>query len=450
MLAKQRKPITSAQQTESVASAPFAAEIPDSKTRALRRMKAIAFLALFVSLVLLVVSHLMGRQGVWGWIGAFSEAAAVGALADWFAVTALFRHPLGLPITHTAIIPRNQKRIAHTLAQFIQDKFLDKNMLMQRITAYNPAQKLGQMLSNLGYVRKITSQLQTWAISSLETMDVVAVEHQVYVVLQRQFKNWDSTSAFEQLFELLKSDQSQQSVLDTVLKKIAAKLASDEARIMFSEKMIATAREKYPNMIWLTDKLEYTDNIADTLVSHMTQSLLDEVQKVLLDPQHPLRMHYASEVQHFLYQVLHDPITRIKIKQQKKSMADHPALQFFTHTMVRILRDWVSSDLKKDDSQLATRLMLYVSVLGDRLQNNVTWQRTINQYIQTISWYAIDHMRKIVPGHIVTTMQSWDSEYLVNEIERNVGRDLQFIRINGTIIGGIVGVIFYAIVQFLG
>ena len=236
MLAKQKKPITSAQQTESAATAQFAAEIPDSKTRALRRMKAIAFFALLVSLVLLALSHIMGRQGIWGWIGAFGEAAAVGALADWFAVTALFRHPLGLPITHTAIIPRNQQRIAQTLAQFIQDKFLDKNMLMQRIAAYNPAQKLGQMLSNLGYVQKITSHLQSWAISSLETMDVVVVERQIYVVLQRQFKNWDSTSAFEQLFELLKSDQSQQSVLDTVLKKSHPNLPLTKRVLCFLKK----------------------------------------------------------------------------------------------------------------------------------------------------------------------------------------------------------------------
>ena len=107
----------------------------DEKTRALRRMKGVALAALLLALTLLACSIYKGRQGWWGWVGAFAEAATVGALADWFAVTALFRHPLGVPIPHTAIIPRNRQRLANALAQFVHDKFLDKEVLLQRMAA---------------------------------------------------------------------------------------------------------------------------------------------------------------------------------------------------------------------------------------------------------------------------------------------------------------------------
>ena len=141
---------------------------------------------------------------------------------------------------------------------------------------------------------------------------------------------------------------------------------------------------------------------------------------------------------------------RVKIKQQKEEMLEHPALQLFVQTLWRILRNWLTNDLKKPDSHLASRFMQYASLLGSRLRHEPGWQQSINAQIQTLAWYMIDNLRQIAPEHIRKTMQDWDSEYLVYEIERNVGRDLQFIRINGTIIGGIVGVILYALVQWFG
>ena len=423
---------------------------PDEKTRSLRRMKALALLALLFSLALLLLSHYMGRQGVWGWLGAFAEAATVGALADWFAVTALFRHPLGLPISHTAIIPRNQARIAKSLASFVQDKFLDKDLLMQRINAYNPAQKLGSSLSNPGLLRKFSTQMQDWAVHSLESIDSPTIERELYKILQQQLKNLDTVPIVEQLTDLLKNNHNQQGLLDSILKKIATWAGTPEVREKITSKMVETARHRYPKMLWITDKLEYTDNIAETLVTHLSQSLFDEVQKILIDPNHPLREHYSSEIKLVMQQIMSDPIMRVKIKQQKEEMLEHPALQLFVQTLWRILRNWLSNDLKKPDSHLASRFMQYASLLGSRLRHEPGWQQSINAQIQTLAWYMIDHLRQIAPEHIRKTMQDWDSEYLVYEIERNVGRDLQFIRINGTIIGGIVGVILYALVQWFG
>lgn len=422
----------------------------DDKTRALRRMKAIALLALLLSFALLCISHYMGRQGLWGWLGAFAEAATVGALADWFAVTALFRRPLGLPISHTAIIPRNQKRIAESMAQFVRDKFLDKDMLMQRIAAYNPAQKLGRSLSNPDLLRKFSNQMQGWAVESLKKVDSPTVERELCALLQQQLREWDTTPLVEQLAQLFKQDQSQQQLLDSILAKLATWADTPAVRAQITEKMVSTARQQYPNMVWIADKLSYTENIAETLVTHLSRSLIDEMQNVLNNPHHPLRLHYSNEIRLSLQAAMNNPIMRIKMKQQKEQMLQHPALQSFVHSLWQILRNWLAADLQKPDSGLSTRFMQYAALLGSRLRREPKWQSFLNTHIQTLAWYLLDHLRQIAPEHIRETMQAWDTKYLVSEIERSVGRDLQFIRINGTVIGGIVGVILYALVQLAG
>ena len=140
--------------------------LPD-RARRLDRMKAIALGCLLGAITLLVLSHVMGRQGIWGWVGAFAEAATIGALADWFAVVALFRHPLGLPIPHTAIIPRNKLRIADALADFLVDNFLAREQLLQRLDAWNPARQLGEFLGEPERLNGLSKQRQGCAAESL-------------------------------------------------------------------------------------------------------------------------------------------------------------------------------------------------------------------------------------------------------------------------------------------
>ena len=417
----------------------------DEKTRALRRMKGVALAALLVAMALLVASHFMGRRGWWGWIGAFAEAATVGALADWFAVTALFRHPLGVPIPHTAIIPRNRLRLADALAQFVRDKFLDKEVLLQRMAAFNLAQKLGQFLAAPDNLRRLTRQLQEWVASTLAALDNAELENELLAFVREQLRQWNAAPAAAQLVQILTLGNHHQRVLNTTLEKVAAWVGTPAIRSMLAERMVVMARREYPKIIWMTDKLDYTDEIAEALAKRLAQSLVDEVQTVLATPEHPLRQHYAAEISQWLQRLETDPELQQKVQQFKNQLVEHPALQDYVQRVWRHGREWLQQDLRSEHSVLAAWFMRYAAALGERLQHQPAWQNALNSQLQVMAWHLADHLRVVAPEHIRRTMQAWDDEDLVREIERHVGRDLQFIRLNGTVIGGLIGVLIYAL-----
>ncbi len=416
----------------------------DEKTRALHRMQGVALAALLLALALLAASLYQGRQGWWGWVGAFAEAATVGALADWFAVTALFRHPLGLPIPHTAIIPRNRERLANALAQFVRDKFLDKEVLLQRMAAYNLARKLGDFLATPAHLQRMTQQLQAWLATTVAALDSPELEQELLAFVRKQLQQWDAAPTAAQLMHILTLGNHHQRALNTTLEKISEWVGSPAIRRLLAERMVAMARREYPKIVWMTDKLDYTDDIAARLAAQLAQSLIDEVQTVLATPEHPLRQHYAAEVAQWLQRLQTDPELQHKVQQLKNQLIEHPALQDYVQRLWQHGRQWLQQDLHSEQSALAAWFMRYAAALGERLQHNPAWQNALNSQLQVLAWHLADHLRVVAPEHIRRTMQEWDEKDLVHEIERHIGRDLQFIRLNGTVIGGLIGLLIYA------
>ena len=417
----------------------------DEKTRALRRMKGVALAALLLALALLACSIYKGRQGWWGWIGAFAEAATVGALADWFAVTALFRHPLGVPIPHTAIIPRNRQRLANALAQFVHDKFLDKEVLLQRMAAYNLAHKLGAFLARPANLQRLTQQLREWLATTVAAFDSPELEKELLAFVRKQLQQWDAAPTAAQLMQLLTLGNHHQLALNATLEKVSEWIGTPAIRQLLAERMVAMARREYPKLVWMTDKLDYTDDLAARLAEQLAQSLIDEVQTVLATPEHPLRQHYAAEVANWLQRLQTDPALQQQVQQFKDQLIAHPALHDYVQRIWQHGRQWLQQDLRSEQSVLAAWFMRYAAALGERLQHNPAWQNALNSQLQVVAWHLADHLRVLAPEHIRRTMQSWDDADLVREIERHVGRDLQFIRLNGTVIGGLIGVLIYAI-----
>ncbi len=418
------------------------------KARELRRMKAIALGALAFSVLLLTISHDFGRQGVWAWVGAFAEAATVGALADWFAVVALFRHPLGLPIPHTAIIPRNQQRIADNLAQFVRDKFLDKAVLLPRIDAYNPAQKLGHFLAEPQRVQALSRQLRRWVAQSLQALDDPVIERDVLAIVKRHLHDWNAAPTAAQLVQLLTQGRYHEQVLNAGLVKVAEWVSTPAIRSLIADKMMAMARREYPKMTWFTDKLDYTEDIADRLADRLAQALIDEVVLVLSDPEHPLRQHYGEEVAQFMLRLRDDPELHQRVQQIKTQLLLHPALQGYVQQMWLQLRSWLRRDLESSDSSIGRQIENYAARLGAQLRDDPVWQRAANAQLRIAAEHVADQLRDVAPAHIRKTVQEWDARYMVQEIERSVGKDLQFIRLNGTVIGGLAGVALYALFHY--
>lgn len=421
-----------------------------ASSASLARMKRVALFALLLMAALLAFSHWQGNTGVWAWTAAFAEAALVGALADWFAVTALFRHPFGLPVPHTAIIPKNQTRIAQTLAQFVREKFLDPAVLLPRLQAWNPAQKLGVFLSQPQQVEYVSKRLQTWMQESLTALDTPEVEASVTQVVRDQLLKWDTAPALAQLTQALSQSKHHEDVLNLALNQVGDWVGRGEVRQYVSVRMADMARKEFPKLLWVSDKLNTTQDIADRLAGRLAEALVDEVQDVLQDPAHELRARYGTQVHKLITQLEQDEAVQQRMEDIKRNMLNHPALQHYVADLWGQVRQWLRDDLHADESRVMQRLRDYAAQLGQRLQHDAVWQDAANRQIDIAAEHLAEQMDDFVPPYITQVVSEWDSAYLVQEIERAVGKDLQYIRLNGTLIGGLIGLALHAVFQFFG
>lgn len=419
-----------------------------TQAQVLARMKMLALAVLVFVVALWLLAHFMGGAGVWGWVAAFAEAATVGALADWFAVTALFRHPLGVPIPHTAIVPQNRDRIAKAVSVFVRDKFLHHDVLRQQVEKYNPAQKLAALCTDTVRMQVVATQLQLALAGFTEQADSATITHwqrHAHIMLRRQLRSWRVTPMLTQLLQAVAQDPQHQRLLNLALEQVAYWVGSPPIRSLIAEKMQAVARREYPKTVWLTDKLDYTEAIAESLADRMAQSLVDEVQAVLSDAQHPLRKQYAHAIMQWLHNLQRDPAMQAQVESWKNRMLNHPDWKDYLEQRGQKWLRFLQKDMARADSRIVTGVMRYIRHLGTQLQQQAAWQARLNHTVMLLLQHISTPMRDMAAYHIQATMQTWSKQELVREIEQHIGRDLQFIRINGTIIGGCIGLLLHAI-----
>lgn len=415
------------------------------RTRRLARMKTVALGCLFSAMALLLLAHVNGRAGIWGWVGAFAEAATVGALADWFAVVALFRHPLGLPIPHTAIIPRNKARIADALGDFLVNNFLSPAQLLRRLEAWNPARHLGEYLGDEKRLDHLARQLQGWAVESLKSLDSPVFEREVLVVVHRQLLRWNAASTAANLTQALTAGRHHQRVLNAGLEQIAGWLDKSEVRAFLTEKLVTMARREFPKVLWVTDKLNYTDDLGMALSEKLANAMVGEVQAVLNEPEHPLRQRYSAEAARLMDRLQDDPEFQAKVDGWKRQLVESPLVQDYARDLWSRLLTWLHDDLARDDSRSLAHFRAYAERLGRRLREDPVWQAAANAQLGIAAEHLAEQLRKVAPGYIRQTVDTWDTTAMVREIEVSVGRDLQFIRLNGTLIGGLVGLVLHGL-----
>lgn len=411
----------------------------------LKQMKAIALAFLLGAVALLVLAHWHGREGAWGWVGAFAEAATIGALADWFAVVALFRHPFGIPIAHTAIIPRNKARIADALATFVADNFLAREQILRKLSEWNPALRLGQFLSTPQRLAQLSRQLQAWLTQSLAALDEPAFEREILAVVRQQLQGWNAARTGAQLLRALTQGDHHQRVLNAGLTQIAHWLDQPTVREVIAAKLVAMARREFPKVLWLSDTFGYTEELGEALSNRLANAILDEVQAVLRTPEHPLRQRYSIEAAKLMENLENDAQLQETVADFKQRLLDSPVLQDYVRHLWQRLRQWLHQDLARDDAISMAQVRHYAARLGQRLQHDPIWQQAANAQLRIAAEHIAGQLRSVAPLYIRQTVESWDTSFLVDEIERSVGRDLQFIRLNGTLIGGLAGVALYAV-----
>jgi uncharacterized membrane-anchored protein YjiN (DUF445 family) len=421
----------------------------DVRLQSLRRMQLVALGLLGLAIAGLITATAFGGQGAWGWIKAFCEAAAVGALADWFAVVALFRHPLGLPIPHTAIIPANKDRIADNLAVFVRDHFLDPKALLDKLAVFDPAARLSQWLTDPVRVQGWVHAARQWGLQALDWLDDRRLQQGLTAIVCDALQRWDAAQTAGQVLTVLTRDGRHQELLDGTLDKIGAFLNQDEVKQRVSALMVKHARKEWPTIITLVNAVKSVDSLADSLADKLANALMAELQDILRDPDHPVRVAYGEKIEAFIARLRTDPALAARVQELKTQLIANPAVQTYVEGLAQEAKDWLRRDLADPNSHLGLHLQAALSSIGSKLASDASLREAINTHILSAAAQLAHDLRGGVTEHIASTVKSWDDRALVREMERSVGKDLQFIRLNGTLVGGVIGVLLYAMTTTL-
>ena len=370
----------------------------------------------------------------------------VGALADWFAVVALFRHPLGLPIPHTAIIKNKKEAIAGNLATFIRDKFLASDTLIIKLRAYNPAAHLAGYLMAQQHATDLSKGVTRLLADSLDFIDDERVQQWLRAALSNRIEGFDLSGTVAAMLQALRNDNRHQAVLDDLLNRCAVWLSSEEAQAKLAVAIEEMAVKEYPLlMVFMPNKDQFARGAGEKIVTRINAY----IQQVSADPTHELRQRFDTAVTGFVARLKNDPELRSKVEGVKQEVLHNQAITDYARNIGNDLKNWLQHDLQQPDSKLQQKITAAVAGVGVSLSNNQGLQDSLNEYLEKLLLHYGDTLRTAVTGHIAGTVQAWESDDYSNEIELSIGSDLQFIRMNGTLVGGVIGLLLHALALLL-
>jgi uncharacterized membrane-anchored protein YjiN (DUF445 family) len=409
---------------------------PDQR-RDLRRMKAFATALLVAAAVVYVVAS-RAEDGGAAWVGyvrAAAEAAMVGALADWFAVTALFRRPLGLPIPHTAIIPTRKDQLGAGLGDFVGTHFLSEAVVRDRLRSVGVAARVGGWLTDPDHARRVTDEVATalrGAIEVLSDDDVRAVLEQA---LLPRLLEAPVGPPLGRLLTRVVEDRAHEGVLQLAIDQVNHWLAENEDVVVD-----AVARQA---PVWSP---RFVDEAVALRVYRELVRVAGEVQR---DTEHPLR----RSVDRFLAQTgrdLQDDLETIhRAEQLKAGLLAHPAVRAAAGDLAGSVRAALLEAVANPDGELRRRATAGVASFGGRLSSDDKLRAKVDGWLEDAAAYLVTTYRDELTATITETVNRWDGEETARKVELAVGRDLQFIRINGTLVGGLAGISIHALTQLL-
>jgi uncharacterized membrane-anchored protein YjiN (DUF445 family) len=406
------------------------------------QMKRIAgALLALAALLYAAATALQHRHPAWRYVAAFAEAAMIGAIADWFAVVALFRRPLGLPIPHTAIIPSNKARIGRELADFICDNFLDTPHLIDKLRAIDPAAQLAKWLSDPQHASSLGGHLAAAARYGLAAFDDERVRRFVGGTVLQQLERIDVTRAAGQVLDLLTAQGRHQALLDEVLRQLASLLEDEDLRNRIAEAIAAEV--KYLRYVGL-------DMVAGELVAKkMVAGVARLIGELGEDPQHELRQRFDGFMLRTIERLKDDPALRERGEQIKRDLLHHPTVGAYLQGLWSEVLAWLQADLAREDSTVRARIADGALSLGAKLAADAPMQQWINDQVMAAAPHAVARYREDIRHYIVSRVDAWDTEEMTRELERSIGRDLQFVRLNGTLVGGLIGLAIYSLTEWL-
>jgi uncharacterized membrane-anchored protein YjiN (DUF445 family) len=351
----------------------------DYRKRVLNRNKRIATGLMIGAAVLFVVARSQSGHGAWEWLAAFAEAAMVGALADWFAVVALFRHPLGVPIPHTAII--KNKRCYCRKPDFIRDKFLASDTLIARLREYNPAEHLADYLMVKENADGLAKGLTRVLADSLDFIDDERVQLLLRSALNSRVEKFDLSTSAGTIIDTLKKDNRHQLVLDNLLQRFAGWLATPAAQDRLASAIEDMAAKEYPLlMAFMPNKDQFAKGAGEKIVKRINAF----IQEVAADPAHEIRSTFDSAVTNFSARLKSDPELREKVEAIKQGAVQNQAIADYAKNIADDLKNWLNADLCQPRSKVQEKIAAAVTGLGTTLTQNRGLKDSLNEHLETL------------------------------------------------------------------
>lgn len=419
-------------------SPPLALVTPDPaadarRRRGLRRMRTLAVGLLLLAAAVYLLT--LDRDGAWGYVNAGAEASMVGAIADWFAVTALFKHPLGIPVPHTALIPRRKDELGRSLEEFVGENFLQEGIIRDRIATAVISRRVGEWLAEPAHVRRVVDEVADVAALGLGQVREEHVSDLVTEALVPRFREEPVAPLAGELLGEAVRDGVHEGVVDLVLDELHDWL------LEHPDTVAEVLEQRAP--WWAPPRLN------DAVTRRLTAELVTWLAEVRGDPEHRARRAFDSLLTRLADDLQHDPETQARTERLKERLLDQPQVVASGIAIWNALRRALQASLRDPEGAVRRRLGEELTAFGTRLRDDEHLRARIDAALADVSVFAIDRYGAELTAVITQTVERWDGREASRRIELHVGRDLQFIRINGTIVGGLVGLVIHAVTELV-
>ncbi|HEX4821413.1 MAG TPA: DUF445 domain-containing protein [Acidimicrobiales bacterium] len=416
------------------------ASLPRLKSEEVRRRRLVvtrraAGALLAAATAVFVVVTVIGAHGWLGYVQATAEASMVGGLADWFAVTALFRHPLGVPIPHTAIIPERKDQFGETLGDFIQDSFLTPETIVARVRAANVSTRLAAWLCSPGNAERLSAHIADGAVAVADLVNDEDVHTTLEAVVREQIDRVELAPLAGRTLRTLTADGRHEQLIDSALRGLQRVL--DENKDDLKHRFEATSPW------WLPGAVE--DRIFDRLLDGAEAVLRDMTE----DHQHGMRQALDERITSFINDLETSPDLRARGEQLKHDLLNQQELRGWVAGAWTEVKAQLRASAGDPNSELRRRLTDAIASAGARLRDDPGLQAMVDDGAVTAVRYVAERFDGEIAALVTSTIARWDGEETARRLELLLGPDLQFIRINGTVVGAAAGLALHTIAQAL-
>lgn len=418
-------------------SAPLPPLDEATKRKQLARMKGRASGLLLLATAIWIVSSLLVSRYPWlAYVRATAEASMIGGLADWFAVTALFKHPMGIPIPHTAIVAARKDQIGRSLGNFVSRHFLSRDVLAARLASLHVAEHLARWLTVPENSRTLARHAATGLANGARMLADEDVQQLIDRVLEERIRKTEVAPLLGQMLSLLTAGDRHQELLDEAIALLAR--AVDQNQELIRERIEEESPWWVPGMV--------DDRIHRKIVTGLDHTLT----AVRDDPDHPLRRRFDDALANFVRKLNESPEVRARAERIKLEILDREAVRHFSSSIWEDAKAALFRYADAPNAFAPTAIERGLVSLGEAVARDEALLARIDALVADVALHLVDRYQSEVAQLIAQTVTSWDPEVTSERVELAIGKDLQFIRINGTIVGGLAGLLIYVIARFIG